>query len=214
MVIKFKFSKYIAMIVSLTGITVMIGWFFNVQILQSILPQSLPMKFFTAFCFFLSGIIFYFLVKDNEIKNDINKMIILFSGFIIFLIMTSFLISIFLNTRIGLNDLFVKENIDFVKTTVQGNPSLFSIINFILVLFFSLFNFVKIKFILQIKKIIALIITLLGILTVIGYLTNIPKFYGQFNNISTATTLNAAILFILLGIGFFIFSNYNNLSED
>ena len=52
-------SKILAVIVTLVGIMVMFGWTLDIQSLKSILPIWVTMKFSTALCFALSGVVLF-----------------------------------------------------------------------------------------------------------------------------------------------------------
>jgi len=108
-----------------------------------------------------------------------------------------------------MEDLFVKEALGAVYTFVPGRPALFTIISFILVAGAGLMILFKGKISFKIARIFGLAVAGFGGLAVIGYIVNIPQFYGHFNNYSTAMALHTAILFALLGIGFFIIKSKN-----
>ena len=199
-----NFSKIIALIVSMSGVIVMIGWIFNIPALTSILPQFVTMKFTTAVCFVLSGIVLYLTAINVQNNNDIAQLMSSFLSFVILLIMASLLVSVFLGIKTGMEDLFVRESPGAVKTVVPGRPALITMVNFLLIASVGLLSLFDKKNLLKVVNIFGLVTAFFGILAIIGYIADMPKLYGHFNNVSTAMALHTAILFVFLGIGFFI----------
>ena len=59
-----KVAKALGVCVAVTGVTVMIGWVFNIGFLKSISPGWVTMKYTTAFAFILCGVSLYFMAKS------------------------------------------------------------------------------------------------------------------------------------------------------
>jgi len=190
-------SQILAIIVILGGIIVMFGWFLDVPLLKSILPFWVSMKFITALSFLGSGILL--LLLSLKEKNEAYNFLILIISFAIFLLMVTFLISLFMNISTGIESLFFKETAGAVKTTVPGVPAIPTIICFILIalsgLIFSYDSETSVGYVLS-----GILITLIGGLAVLGYLINIPIFYYTFEGY-TSMAFHTAIFFVLLGIG-------------
>lgn len=194
------------------GLLVMVGWFWDTSVLKSILPQYVSMKFTTAFCFFLSGVTLYFIVRNCQEETQANDLFLIFINFIIILVMVSLLLSIFFNIKTGLENLFVSEVEGAIYTPVPGRPALISMLSFILIASSGLLSLSKKTANYLIIRIVGLIIIIVGAVAIIGYLLDIPKFYGQFGLISSAIALNTAFLLVLVGLGLTAVSN-NFLSK-
>jgi len=202
---KDKIVRILAIIVMLVAISVIIGWFFNIPILTSILPQWVTMKFTTALSFLMSAIILYIVSKYKKEESDIAQIILLVSAMIVFLIMGILLLSIFTDIRTGIEDLFIQESEDAVKTTVPGRPSAGTMVNFIIISIagiLAMFNPANLK-----KYLLGFgwIISVVGVLAVLGYIIDVPLLYYTLEGWSTAMAFHTAVLFTLLGMGF-IFS--------
>lgn len=204
---KFTVAKLLALVVIIAGIAVMIGWICNISLLKSITPSWVAMKFSTAICFVVSGIMLYSIVIGLEGNSDQAQIIIPAAVLIICLIMGMFFFSSFLNIRTGVEDLFVKEGASAVGSITPGRPAVSTTVGFILISIAGMLILVDSKN-MQLKlKIIGSIIALIGAIAVIGYIANIPLLYYSTKGISTDMACNTAILFAILGIGLICLSD-------
>ncbi len=77
-------SRVIAIIVVLSGLSVIFGWTFNITILKSVLPGLATMKANAALCFALSGLSLFILGGKGEGKyrlfGAISAYLVLFIG--------------------------------------------------------------------------------------------------------------------------------------
>jgi len=86
-------ARYMGLFVALTGVLVMAGWVFDIQILKSILPTWVTMKFATALSFLLSGLTLYYICKVMGRKSEMGIMVIIFTTLGLALLMGMLLIS-------------------------------------------------------------------------------------------------------------------------
>jgi len=196
---KLYIAKILAVIVALVGIMVMVGWIFDIAILKSILPTWVTMKFTTAFSFLLSGLILYFIARLRE-GSVLAQIVLPVSALIILLIMATLLTSVILGVRTGIEDLFVKETVGAVKTTIPGRPSAGTMIDFILIAGSAMFALSRPSA----NKVlfpIGVIVAVIGGVAIVGYIVNFPLLYYTVSGWSTAMALHTAILFTLCGIG-------------
>jgi hypothetical protein len=119
--------------------------------------------------------------------------------------MATLLVSTFLDVRTGVEDLFVRETEDAVKTTTPGRPSVGTMINFILVAIAGILTLFDMKKLGQKIYVIGSIILVIGSLAVLGYVLSMPFLYYSVEGFSTAMALHTAILFIITGAGFSLF---------
>lgn len=195
-------SKIISFMVMLISTLVMIGWIFNIQMFKSILPIWVTMKFSTALCFFLSGLTLYFIIEIISGEKAIAHVIIPITTLIILIIMGTLLASTFLEIRTGIEDLFVKEKINAIKTTTPGRPSVGTMLSFILIVIAAIYSIISTKNLSLILNIIGIIVSIIGSIAIIGYIINMPILYYTVKNISTAMSFHTAALFIIIGLGF------------
>jgi hypothetical protein len=198
---KGKIAKGLSLVVIITGILVIIGWLFDIGILKSILPAWVSMKFDTAIAFVLSGVTLYFIARAVEGEFDKAQVVLSITSLIIILFMGTLFFSAVLGINTGAEELFIKDKTANTKTVVPGQPSLPTMLNFILIAaagILTTLNPHNLKFKL---KIIGVIVGLIGMMAVAGYIFNAPHLYYFIEGINSAMACNTASLFIVLGIG-------------
>lgn len=204
---KRKTAKLLALAVSLTSITVIVGWIFDILFLKSISSNWVSMKFDTAVCFLLSGITLYFIARAREGEFDKAQVVLSITSLIIILLMGILFFSALLEIHTGIEELFVKEASLSAKTLFPGRPSVPTMLDFILIAsagILTVLNPGKV----QIKlKVIGYAVGIIGALAVMGYIINVPLLYYFIPNVNTAMACHTAILFVLLGIGLICLSD-------
>ena len=204
-----KISQTQALVVVLVGIMVVTGWIFDIPVLTSILPHWVTMKFTTAVCFVASGTILYFVAESEKGKTEVSQLVLPIASLIIFLLMLSLLVSVLLGIRTGIEDLFVKEAAGAVKTTTPGRPSVGTMVDFVLIGvagMLTAFNAQKLQ---QRLGLVGGIVGIVGGLAIVGYIVDAPVLYYTVTDVSTAMAFHTAILFTLLGVGFFLLRKRN-----
>ena len=195
-------AKLISCVVALAGITVIIGWIFDIRSLISIRPEWISMKFSTAFCFILSGVTLYFIARALEGELDAVQVILPITSLVLILFMGTFFFSFITGVHIGLEDLFFRD-VTLVPTSVApGRPSLPTMINFLLVAVASFLILLNNDSVRSKLRLIGFVISAVGLLAVIGYVFNVPLFYYYIRGINSAVACHTAILFVVLGAGF------------
>lgn len=199
---KLIIAKLLSFVITLGGAVVMAGWILEIEALKSILPFWVTMKFLTALSFFLSGIILYFVAYNTEGGSVLNQIMIAISSILILFFMLNLLLATLFNFSTGIEDLFVHELRDAVKTTIPGRPSIGTMINFTLVSIAGLTSLFEVKKFNHKIYIIGIIVLIIGSIAVLGYIASVPLLYYTITGYSTAMALHTAILFMLAGIGF------------
>ena len=199
---KGKIAKGLSLVVIIAGISVIIGWFFDIGILKSISPAWVSMKFDTAIAFVLSGITLYFIVRAVEGEFDKAPVVLSITSLIIILLMGTLFFSAVLGINTGAEELFVKDKTTNVKTVVAGQPSVPTMFNFILIASAGILTTLNPVNLRSKLKIIGVIVGLIGTLAVVGYIVNVPYLYYFIEGVNSAIALHTAVLFIVLGIGF------------
>ncbi len=200
-----KLSQIIACISICIGLIVCIGWLLDIPILKSIIPNAVTMKFSTSISFIFSGIAIYFLSKYTEGKTNIAKIVIPISSLVVFLFMTTLLTAYIFGKTSGIEQLFIKESSDAIKTSLPGMPSFATIVNFILIIV-GIFAFFESR----LKKLftpIGYAISTIGIISIIGYGVNQPILYYYIDNVSSAMAIHTSFLFTSLGIALILSRN-------
>jgi hypothetical protein len=199
---KRKTAKGLSLVVIIAGISVLIGWIFDISILKSILPSWVSMKFDTAIAFILSGITLYFIVRAVEGEFDKAQVVLSITSLIIILLMGTLFFSAIFQIRTGAEDLFIKEAAGAAKTVTPGRPSLPTMFNFILIASAGILTTLNPGNLRSKLRIIGVIVGLIGTTAVIGYCLNAPFLYYYIEGVNSAIACHTAGLFIVLGIGF------------
>jgi hypothetical protein len=196
-----KIAKVLSLVVTIAGITVMIGWIFDIGVLKSISPAWVSMKFDTAIAFVASGITLYFIVRAQEGEFDKAQVAISITSLIIILLMGILFFSALLGIHTGAEDLFIKETTLSARTVIPGRPSLPTVVNFILIAFAGILVMLDpLKTRLKLK-ITGGIIGVIGLTAVIGYIVHAPFLYYYLPGVNSAMACHTAVLFVLTGIG-------------
>lgn len=209
--LRYNLTKISSIIVLGIGITVLVGWFLDIDILKSLLPTLVTMKFSTALSFAMGGMILYFINESEKKNSEYAKIFLLTPMIVILFFMMTLLVSTFAGISTGIQDIFVKEELGAIKSVAPGIPSVGTMINFLLIYAASiivLLNLAKKK---KILTSIAYAITFVGSLAVIGYSVNVELFYYTIEGFSTAMALHTAISFIIIGIGMLFITKGNEI---
>jgi uncharacterized protein with PQ loop repeat len=198
---KNNIPEAIGVIVSLGGIVVMAGWLLGIEALKSILPVWVTMKFPTAFSFLLCGIELYFIARFQKKDRELPVIVIPIISMAIFLLMASMIASTIIGVSVGVEEMFVKESINIVKSVTPGRPSVATMFNFIIMAMSGILTTINVKRLSGAPVIFAAIIIVIGSMAVLGYAINQPLLYFAVPGKSSAMALHTAILFVLWGLG-------------
>ena len=198
---KRKTAKVLSLIVIIVAIMVIIGWIFDISVLKSISPAWVTMKLTTAIAFLLSGISLYFIVRAIEGELDKAQIALSTTSLIIILLIGTLFFSAFLKIHTGVDGLFIKEPAGAVKTVTPGQPSVPTMLNFILMAVAGIFTILNPNKLQPKLRIIGLAVGTIGAAAVVGYIINAPLLYYFIEGINSAMACHTAILFVLLGMG-------------
>ncbi|NDB33735.1 MAG: HAMP domain-containing protein, partial [Nitrososphaeria archaeon] len=195
----YRISKIISTSVILVGLLVILGWILDIPILESAVPNEVTMKFSTAISFVFSGIILYFVSSQSTGKIGAGQIAIPIAGLVVFLFMVTLMVGYAIGTPSGVEQLFVKEKLESVKTSYPGMPSIPTALSFLLIVsvgIISLSNYRRSKA----TTYIGYAITTIGSVAIIGHLTSQPLLYYYVENLNTGMAIHTGILFTLIGI--------------
>lgn len=185
-------------IVFLGSIAVMCGWIFGIDMLKSLIPGLVTMKFSTALSFLLSAIIVFFALRIAQERKDISIIIIPAATLTLFLIMGTLLSSAVFGVLSGVEALFVEDRAGAIFTAVPGRPSIGTMFNFLVigsVGIRALFFYEKKHVFFRMAAHIIMIVS--GV-ALAGFLFNIPLLYYTVPGVSTGMALHTALFFLLL----------------
>ncbi len=196
-----KIAKLLSFLVSLTGVLVMLGWIFDIGVLKSIHPSWISMKFDTALCFFLSGIMLFYIFKAQEGEFDMAQIVISTCALMIILLMGILFFASFLKVQTGIEHLFLGEPSGGVKTVIPGRPSMPTMLNFLLLALAGMLSILHVRRLRLSLLIIGILVAAVGLVAVTGYLIDFPVLYYYIAGVNSAMALHTALLFVLLGVG-------------
>lgn len=180
------------------------GWLTGHLIWTSVLSNAVTMKFTTAVGFLCTSAMIVLIVQSFLGRHNLALTFLPIPCLTLALLMSSLLISLILNIKTGVENLFVQEDIKALLTVYPGTPSLATIINFILILSAGLIVMVQPSFVRQYVKSIGIIVFIIGAGGLLGYILNCPALYYVIEGISTAIALNTTTLFIFIGMAFIL----------
>jgi signal transduction histidine kinase len=196
--------KILSFVVMVVGVLVMLGWILNVPVLETMLPNSVTMKFNTALSFVFGGLSLFFIARTVEGKQGISQIALPASDLIISLTILGILGSIFLNVNIGIENIFVQESGTAAQSSAPGRPSMATMFNFVLIIIVGIlasYDYSKTR---SASKWMGVAILAVGCTSVIGYITNQPSLYFYIPGYSTAMAPHTSILFVMLGTGMWL----------
>lgn len=210
-----KIPTVISFIAIITGILVINGWIFGITFLKSIYPDWTPMKFVSAICFVLSGLILLVIHKTVHAvgKNfSIGPIILSLLSLTIILFVSIIFASNIFEIPVGIEKVFV-EGIVHKSTNLQ--PSSVSMVNFLIIAVIGIIMMFNLQKFGLIMKIAGFVIGLVGLVAIIGHLFNIPALYYEYADLSFAMAVFSGPLFVLIGFGFFILGRcgFSNIKQ-
>ena len=195
-------SFIISIITIIVAVLVMIGWFFDVGVLKSVVSGFPTMRFTTAVSFFFSGFMLYCSVQVIKENSDAAFIGIIISSLVISILMATLIAGIVFNFNSGVEQLFLESG-----DALMGRPATPTIFNFICITVLGLGTFFGASSRRRLFRILGAVVAGIGSLAVIGYAVGMPLLYYQISDISVAMAFHTAILFVLLGIGFMLIGN-------
>ena len=208
---QYNTTKILAITVIGIGAIVIIGWFFDIQVLKSISNSFVTMKLSTAISFVMSGLIIYLMNEIKQKNSSYAKIFLAAPIIVIIFFMVTLLVSSISGIRTGLEDIFIKET-EAVKSVTSGRPSIATMTSFILVVIVSLvFTFNPLK-----NKpffIIGSMIIAISSMSLIGYATDLSFLYYEIEGVSTAMALHTSIAFIITGTSMILLSQHNLIQQ-
>ena len=181
----------------------MAAWVFNIPIILSFLPNYITIKFTTSLSFILSSFILYFSFRSVQGKfSNLGLIVVSFSILTIWLIMVTILTSIIFGFNSGIENLFITDTTMAAVAYVPGQPSLGTIIAFLLVTILGLNIFYEGRLKAKLFLLLGSLVFLIGLVAVIGLIFSIPIMYYYIPSVSNPISIPASLLFILLGLSF------------
>ena len=206
-----KIVRLFAFIIGVVAILVMLGWVFDVGLLKSLNPSWVTMKLHTSVAFLLTALILYYIGEDLAGRSQVAVIVLPLASFVMALIMWSLLFSVLFDSRSGLEQWLVIE--DIVKTAMPGRPSVPNMLNFILISLGGLMTIFHPAHLKTILSWLGGIIAVTGAVACIGYLLDAPLLYYYIAGVNTAMAAHTAILFVLIGAGLLLLGRQGDTAQ-
>ena len=195
-----KIPRVIAIVVGLAGLMAIAGWVFDVQFLKSLSFSLVPMKFVSAICFALAGVIIFVLSDVVHDAPEVGPIISSVATLIITIVMASLLFSKFIGINCGIESLFIKESYCPPETVLPGQPSVATMICFLLIAVLDILAKLKVWYWRGAFIVTGCVIGSAGIGSLIGYATGDISMAHYVPGFSSAMSFFSATLFSLIGI--------------
>ncbi|MEO6851373.1 MAG: PAS domain S-box protein [Mucilaginibacter sp.] len=174
----------------ITGTLVLIGWVFDVAILQTVLPQFASMKFNTAIEFVLLG--FALLLTPFQVKRSYRIVSLVLCLLVIVLSFTSLIETIF-QFNSGIDQLFIADITSInLHLPYPGRMSPITATCFVLLGFSFLGLATKSNLTHVISQYLLNFVTAISTIALIGYLYGLSVFYSQ--NYTGSVSIHTAVL--------------------
>ncbi|ACK70047.1 diguanylate cyclase/phosphodiesterase with PAS/PAC sensor(s) [Gloeothece citriformis PCC 7424] len=187
-------SRIISIIVILVGCTVLVGWYYDIQVLKSVMPGWVTMKANTALGFVLSGLSLYFLQSSNYRKQQLSQGLAL----IVFLLGLLTSSQYLFGWNLGIDQLLFKEELKQSVLSKPGRMAPETALNYIFM--------GSALWVLAIKpvrfRLVQLLISITSIISIqvlVGYIYQVKPLVGLASNNQVA--IHTSILFLLLCVG-------------
>ncbi len=174
------------------GLLAILGWYFHLPSLISVIPGYINMVFNTALCFILSGLGIYL----SQNKPDYQNRIYTIFGMLILTIAGLTLFEYLFGHSFGIDQFFVKVWL-FDQNPYPGRMAVNTSVAFVLTgLCFVIFPYAHKKIISLFVQIIIFSIMLLGISALIGYLLKLEFLYSwyQYTRMAIHTSIGVSVL--------------------
>jgi hypothetical protein len=192
------FVKVISLFVTLAGLAVMAGWMFDIEVLKSLSPGWVSMKFSTAIAFAASGVSLFYIVRTLEGEFDMAQIVLSMTTLTITLLMGVMFFSAVFGIPTGIENMFDKE-IGEIKSVAPGRPSVPTMLNFLMMALAAILTLQHPARLKPKLKTIGILMGLIGSLAAMGYLFNAPLLYYYLAGVNSAMALHTALLFTILG---------------
>ncbi len=184
-------------LISVTSITVLVGWSIGSSAIVQIHPKFVPMQYSTALCFLFMGL-------GTILYGFSNKRISQLFGLLVFIISGLTLVEYITGVDFKIERLFVQQISDGlyeVSTSMAFNTSICFVLSSIILLVRGLKS---LRFTIAMKQLISAIIVAISGLALLGYMMGTES-AGVWRDISRMA-VHTASGFLIFGSAFFIFN--------
>ncbi|TVR74686.1 MAG: PAS domain S-box protein [Marinilabiliales bacterium] len=190
-----RWSLLSSVIILFVALAVAAGWIADVMLLRSLHPEWVSMKFNTALGFVLTGSAL--VVYHSAGMNRRHLVASALAGLVLLLSFAT-LLQYILDVNLGIDELFISDDAEAIRTHSPGRMALSSSIGFVVASTGSLFIVSGRKMLLSVSQGLGVVLVVFFMIPLLGYLYGISGLYGYAD--FTSVAFLTAILFIILGM--------------
>jgi len=183
-----------------TGILVLCGWKFDIDIIQSGLPGLVSMKANTAFCFILAGLAMY--IEQGRPHSAQSAMwrrsVVIGTAVLTSIIGGLTLAEYALGRNAGIDEILFQDRLQTVETSNPGRMAPLSALNFLLLGLVLVVRLSKVMLARWFVQLSTLLILWVSVLALLGYARDAQALYR--NGFYTSMSLPTAALFAVLAL--------------
>jgi len=199
-----QIASVLAFIVFLGGMIVSISWLRKDVLIEQLQPDLVSMKFSAALSFVMSGIILMMIAFHIKKFSNWAYVALPMISFVVFILMSTVLISVITNVDSSIDSLFRVKDVTPVLSLAPGVPSLATSALFFVIAtngVLAMYRPRRLKKCFQVSSAILIFFSLVALL---GYVISAPLLYYFVEGVSTAMSVNTAVLFLLSGISLYL----------
>ncbi|MCL5733594.1 MAG: hypothetical protein M1334_02960 [Patescibacteria group bacterium] len=189
----------ISILIIAGGLLGLIGWYFDLHSILSIISGRHEIRFTSAFSFIMVGLILisvYETIHADRKNTDFALIVLPAASLAIILFMTFFVAEKIFGIPVDVEHVFIGESGGLT------GMSAVTAFNFLLIALIGVAAMFKIRWIRIAIFISGILVSLSGLLAILGYILNIKMLYFDILGISGPMSLMSAIMFLITGIGF------------
>ena len=189
-----RFAHGVSVVTATMGVSVIIGWWLDINALKSFLPGLATMKANTAFCFILLGVALYLSVIGSQ-RTQIARICVL----IVMLIGMLTLVQYIFNLNFGIDELLFRDATSTISKHPPGRMAPATALYMLAVGVTLLLLQLRSQKDVMIAQLLGLLGPLIGFSALVGYSYDLQSLYSVFA--FSSVSLPSATLFVLLGLG-------------
>ncbi|MBF0568584.1 MAG: PAS domain S-box protein [Nitrospirae bacterium] len=180
-----------------TGVLVIFGWVFNVEILKILYFSPIQMKANAAIAFVLTGLSLWFV--QTKRASSRTRLISRSCASVIALIGLLTLFEYLFNLDIGIDQALFVDMPDTAITSNAGRMAPFTAVDFVLIGIALFLIDVEVRWRLRPSQFIAIVMGLIALISLMGYIYGIASIYKL--SLYNAMALHTAVAFLMASIG-------------
>lgn len=209
---QYNLVRILSIATGLIGLIVMLGWIFGIDALESLVPNTVTMKFTTAVSFIMSGIMLYLINESRSKNSELAKILLPAPIMVVLFYMVTLLVSTFTGISSGIEYPLLMGKAG-VGSLLSGVPSVGTMISFLLIVSASILSLLRYEKQGREILVIGAIICSISVTALLGYAVNVSSMYYMIPGISSGMAIHTAITFLILGIALVAYSKTSNLES-